>query len=87
MKSIMNCTHTPIITHIQAVRTLFLEHVIYFTQGKCSLAPSLTGPHNNYVVLFEIKGLTPTNPGSSGVKGIGSKQSLHNFNYMLQRAI
>lgn len=34
-------------------------------------------------VLFEIKGLTPTNPGSSGVKGIGSKQSLNNFNYML----
>lgn len=75
---------------MQAVRTLFLEHVIS-RNGNDPWplhSPDLTIiMWFVFVVLFEIKGLTPTNPGSSGGKGIGSKQSLHNFNYMLQRAI
>lgn len=82
----MNCTHTPTISHVQAVRTLFLEHVIS-SNGNVPWPPH--SPDLSiimwfiFVVLFKIKGLTPTNPGSSGDKGIGSKQSLNNFNYML----
>lgn len=55
MKSIMNCTHThtPIITHMQAVRTQFLEHVIS-RNGNVPWPPlpPLAGPHNHYYVVY-----------------------------------
>lgn len=66
MKSIMNCTHTPIILRMQTVRTLFLEHVLS-RNGNVPWPPHSPDLTNIlwfiFLVLFEIKGLTPTNPG------------------------